>query len=580
MMRFNILLRNFIYYALIIIFTTLIVILIASRELKKSNIQSLELSLLKQSQLIAASTTDLAIQGEYASADSVIKELAKNINTRITIIRIDGKVIGESEFASEKMEDYTSRPEFIQAVQTGVGKIIRFSKTTNQDMLYVAIPILKNNKPIAVIRTSSYLSELHKNLRMVNKKIIYSAIILTVLALLLAILSSRGLTKPIRVITNVAERIKNGDFNSRIISRRTDEIGRLSSSINEMAESLDKLFNSLTVEREEIRTILSSMTEGLIILDDKDRVILANDNFKNMISDFSGIIEGKYYWEVLQNSEFVDLIKQTNLTNIRQSREIEFKSKFYLANANVVTKTRDKKMVVVLHDITGFKNLAKVKSDFVANVSHELKTPLTSIKGFAETLAKESGKKYRKLVEPIQRNAERLINIVQDLLSVSELERKDEELHIEQVDLSVMLANIKKIFLSRIKEKRISFKSELSDDARFIKGDPFLIEQMLVNLIDNAIKYNVEKCKIRIKSYVNDNNIIIEIEDTGIGIAQEHLPRIFERFYVIDKSRSRKLGGTGLGLSIVKHIVLSHNGKIDVESELGKGTKFVITLPT
>ncbi len=477
------------------------------------------------------------------------------------------------------MEDHTSRPEFIQAVQSGAGKIIRFSKTTNQNMLYVAIPLYKNNKPIAVIRTSSYLYEINRNLHSVNMKIIYSAIILTVLALLLAVLSSRGLTKPIRVITNVAERIKNGDFNSRIISKRRDEIGRLSSSINEMAESLDKLFNGLTEEREEIKTILSSMTESLVVLDDKGRIVLANDNFKNIVGESASIIEDKYYWQVVQNSNFVDLVKQTNLTNTQQSYEIGFKDKIYLANANVVTKTREKRIVVVLHDITDFKKLAQVKSDFVANVSHELKTPLTSIKGYAETLSEETGRKYKKLIEPIERNAERLINIVQDLLTVSELERKEEEVHVEQIDLSVMLANIKKIFAAKMKEKRISLKYEINDDTRFIEGDSFLIEQMLVNLIDNAIKYNVEKGKIGIKSYVSGNNVVIEIEDTGIGIAPEHLPRIFERFYVIDKSRSRRLGGTGLGLSIVKHIVLSHNGKIDVQSEIGKSTKFIITLP-
>lgn len=578
-MRFNILLRNFIYYALIIVFTTLIITIIASREYKKNYLNTLELSLQKQAEIIGADIKDLVLNGQYLQVNLIINEIAKKTNTRITVIRIDGRVIGESDQDLKTMEDHSSRPEFIQAMKFGVGRQIRYSETTKREMMYIAILLLQNNKPIIVIRTSAYLSEIQKTISAVNKKIIYSAIVLTILALLLAILSSRNLTKPIRIITKVAERIKNGEFDSRIVLKRKDEIGRLSSSINEMAESLDNLFSTLKAEREEIKSILSSMTEGLIVLDEKEKIVLANDNFRTIVGLTEDNIQGKYYWEVIKNMQFSDLVKEIKETGIRQNKEIELNNKLYSANGALALKAKDRKTIIVLHDITEIKNLERLKSDFIANVSHELKTPLTSIKGFAETLEQEGGKKYQKFAETIRRNADRLINIVQDLLMISELERKEEKIQIEQINLKEMFGNIKKLFSAKIKEKKLKYQVTISDEANILNGDPFLVEQMLTNLIDNAIKYNIEKGKIFITASRIENNIKIMVEDTGIGIGQEHLSRIFERFYVIDKSRSRRLGGTGLGLAIVKHIVLSHNGKIEVESEVGKGTKFIITFP-
>jgi two-component system, OmpR family, phosphate regulon sensor histidine kinase PhoR len=578
-MRMNILLRHFIYYALIIVFTTLIITIIASREYKKNYLNTLELSLQKQAEIIGVDIKDLALNGQYSQVNTIINEIAKKNNTRITVIRIDGQVIGESDQDIKTMEDHSSRPEFIQAIKSGFGRQIRYSETTKREMMYIAIPLLQNNKPIVVIRTSAYLSEIQKTISAVNKKIINSAIVLTILALLLAVLSSRNLTKPIRVITSVAERIKKGEFDSRIVLKRKDEIGRLSSSINEMAESLNELFSTLKAEREEIKSILSSMAEGLIVLDEKEKIALANDNFKAIVGFAEDNIQGKYYWEVIKNMQFSDLVKEIKETGIRQNKEIELNNKLYSANGGLALQAKDRKTIIVLHDITEIKNTERIKSDFIANVSHELKTPLTSIKGFAETLEQESGKKYKKFAETIRRNADRLINIVQDLLVISELERKEEKIQIEQINLKEMFNNIKKLFSAKLKIKKLKYQVTISDEVNILNGDPFLIEQMLTNLIDNAIKYNVEEGKIIVTASKIDNNIKIIVEDTGIGIGQEHLSRIFERFYVVDKSRSRRLGGTGLGLSIVKHIVLSHNGKIEVESEVGKGTRFIITLP-
>lgn len=576
-MKLNITIKQFIYYALIIITTTIIIAVIASKEYKNHYLAELASDLHKQAKIVTIDISSLLLKSKFTSLDSFISLIAKENNVRITVISKTGKVIADSDQDEQFMEDHSTRPEFIQALKFGYGKQIRYSKTTRQNMLYVAIPIVNNNEHIAVVRVSTYLSQINQHIVKVYKKIFISAVILSALALLLAFLTSRSLTQPLQTLTKIAERIKNGEFQTRIVSNRQDEIGRLTAVINSMAESLNNLFDKIDSEREEIKSILSLMIEGLVVIDDKDKIILANDNFKIIVNALSNNIIDKYYWQVISSPQFSDFIKTVKTSGVIVNKEIEINNRTYLVNGNYASKIE--KTIITLHEITEKKKLEKMKSDFIANISHELKTPLTSIKGFAETLEESASKKYRQFAQAIRRNADRLINIVQDLLVLSDLERPESKLETESINLKEMLDNIQKVFIKQIKQKKIKVNIEIDDTAQIVNGDPFLIEQLFNNLIDNAIKYNIEKGKINIKAIKIDNNIQITIEDTGIGIAQEHLDRIFERFYVVDKSRSRKLGGTGLGLAIVKHIVLSHNGEIKVESEVGKGTRFIIILP-
>jgi two-component system phosphate regulon sensor histidine kinase PhoR len=235
--------------------------------------------------------------------------------------------------------------------------------------------------------------------------------------------------------------------------------------------------------------------------------------------------------------------------------------------------------VVILYDITEMKNVEKIKKDFVVNVSHELRTPLTAIKGFVETLEESVEDENRNFVEIIKRNTDRLINIVEDLLVLSELEEKGTTLELEELQLKEMVERILKIFEPRMKEKGLGLELHVKGSAPRIMADAFKLEQALINLIDNAVKYT-EKGTIAISLRYQDSQVMIEIKDTGIGIPEEHIPRLFERFYVVDKSRSKRLGGTGLGLSIVKHIVLLHNGTLQVKSLPSQGTTFSISLPT
>ena len=289
------------------------------------------------------------------------------------------------------------------------------------------------------------------------------------------------------------------------------------------------------------------------------------------------LVKGKLYWEVLRKASFDELVKKVGSEKNSIVDEIELNNRTFLCSATFCSNKEE--IVVTLHDITKIKDLEKTKKDFVTNVSHELRTPLTAIKGFVETLQDTNNDdENQHYLNIIKRHTDRVIRIVNDLLLLSELEGNSDSLELEDVNLQDLIENILKIFEQRLNEKNLVLKFNADRDLPVIKADPFKLEQVFINLVDNAVKYT-ESGEVVISLSRNKEIVKIEIQDTGICIPREHLSRIFERFYVVDSSRSRKLGGTGLGLSIVKHIVLLHKGKIDVQNITGTGTNFIVTLP-
>lgn len=584
MRRMGIMWKQFLRYFFIIVITASLIVFLASREIKKHYLTTLESNLEHQAELVKRMVTDLMTSEDVKEIDALVKVIGKKINTRITIIKKDGMVIGDSEKDPYKMENHSTRPEIIQALQDTVGSKIRYSSTIKENMLYVAIPIKENDKMLGVVRTSSFIPEIKKSLGTINQKIIYTTIVLAIFALLFSILSSRTFTKPIKEIANAAEKIKNGNFATRTFTKRKDELGELSNALNEMARELQRLFTNLNLEREELQAILSSMVEGLVVINKDGKIVLSNKQFLDIINVFNGkqIIE-KTYWEIFQNIEINNFIKSIFQDGRAKICEVRLGENIYLVSGCLTSDTIEKKLIIVLHNITEIKQVEKVKADFIANVAHELKTPLTSIKGYTETLEHElvstfAATKQLHFLKIIKRNTDRLINIVSDLLILSNLESNQQSMEIKKVALKEIIADTVKIFDEQLKEKKLTLDINVSQKIPKMNADPFLIEQMLINLIDNAIKYT-EKGIITLKVYQISDEIIIQVQDTGIGIPGKDILRIFERFYVVDKSRSREFGGTGLGLSIVKHIVLAHKGKIDVESEIGKGSKFIITFP-
>lgn len=510
----------------------------------------------------------------YREMDAFLKSFTGKIQERITVIDKGGTVLADSEKDPATMESHKMRPEVIDALSAGVGKSMRFSVTLEEEMLYVALPIEQNSKVLGIVRMSIPLRQINSLLYELQLRIIIAIAIITLLSIGIAFLLSRGLSKPVSTLVQAAKNLAKGAFYTRVYLQAGGELKELETSFNEMAGKMEGLFGSLSRRNEELDTIVSSIQEILLVLDKDGRIKLTNESFKKALDNEE--VQDKFYWEVMRCPDFSELIKKVMEERKNHIQEIEFRDKNYLCSVTFLSSKEE--MVAVLYDITELKNLEQMKKDFVANMSHELRTPLTAIKGFVETLEEEEEIKNTQYLEIIKRHTDRLMNIVNDLLVLSELEQTGSALVIENVNLVSLAENILKVFEQGAKEKGIELKLSAREGLKTIQADPFKLEQMFINLLDNAIKYT-EKGDVSISLKQEGSKSIIEIQDTGIGIPGSHLPRIFERFYVVDKSRSKKLGGTGLGLSIVKHIVLLHGGTIDVESSLGTGTKFIITLP-
>ncbi|MBN1384779.1 MAG: HAMP domain-containing protein [Elusimicrobia bacterium] len=513
---------------------------------------------------------------KFEELDALIKELGKEINTRITVILSNGMVVADSEENPGLMENHRTRPEIMDAVESGFGKSIRYSTTLEKEMLYVALPINSgdNKKVLAVLRISLFLSDINVLLNKLKIDILKISIAIIIISVLVALFFSSSLSKPIGELMTASHKIASGDFDTKVLFKSKDELSRLADSFNNMSEQMKRMFEKLSQQKDELNNIISSIQEALLLIDKDGQILLFNDSFKELSGN--QIVEKKYYWEVLRVPEFGDLIKRVTIQKKSLVQEIMLNNQVYLCSVAFLSNQQE--MVVLFHNITDLKNLEKIKRDFVTNVSHELRTPLTAIKGFTETLEEGVDGKNRHYVDVIKGHTERLIRIVQDLLMLSELEEKGNKLELKDINLVNIMENISRLFIPKAKDKNLEFKVNIDKNVANIKADSFKLEQILINLIDNAIKYT-EKGGIEVFVKLKDESVVFDITDTGIGIPNEYLPRIFERFFVVDKSHSRKLGGTGLGLSIVKHIVQLHNGKIDIESTVGKGTKFVITLP-
>ncbi|MCG2714695.1 MAG: cell wall metabolism sensor histidine kinase WalK [Candidatus Marinimicrobia bacterium] len=510
---------------------------------------------------------------EIDQLDEYVKKLGKRISTRITVIDRSGAVLSDSENDPGKMENHGYRAEIKDAFQGNMGRFIRFSKTMQQTMLYVATPIEKNGNIIAVLRTSLYLSDVDNLLNTLRIRIINITLIVILFVLIGVLIYSNNLYRPVKELVAASRKIADGDFNTRVILKRKDDFKKLAETFNMMTRKLKDSFEEISLQRDQLKTIISSVHSGLFVIDKDDRVILHNDSFKN-ISKTEEIAK-KHYWEVLRDPDLLNLIKNVRQSGNDTTSEINIGSKTYLCSVSHIPANEE--IVIIFHDISEIMRLQQLKKDFIVNISHELRTPLTAIKGFVETLEDDFIPENKRYLEIIERHTDRLINIVNDLLLLAEIE-DNSQLQIEEVNIAQMQTDLIKLFAEKTDTKNLQLEWEIADELSTISCDPFKLEQVLINLLDNAVKYT-DKGKIKIRFSQISNNTLIEIEDTGIGISKKHLSRIFERFYTVDKSHSRQLGGTGLGLSIAKHIVLLHNGRIDVESTPGTGTTFSIWLP-
>ena len=413
--------------------------------------------------------------------------------------------------------------------------------------------------------------------------VLVTAALVTVAAGVVSYMIALGATRPMSDLTYALRRLSAGEFDVRVRTAKRGRFRELGDSFNEMAFRTQELVAELTNQREALNTVIASIQEGLAVLDSSGAIVLANESFRRICADQN--VVGKRYWEAIRDPHVAELVKSVGPGQSTSTRRCDLGGRDYVCSAGFLPAAE--RLVLTLHDVTEINRTAEVKRDFVQNVSHELRTPLTAIKGFAETMQPTIDPVNRPYLETIIRNTDRLVSLVQDLLTLSELEEHGIELQLEDVDLKEIAGQMLRLFEKRARDKGIELKLSAPDTDNSLRADRFKLEQVFINLLDNAIKYT-EKGEVEVilgrdsgvgRDASSVGRAVIKVRDTGPGIAPEHLPRLFERFYVVDKGRSRQLGGTGLGLSIVKHIVLLHSGEISVESTPGAGTTFRITLP-
>ncbi|MDF1592478.1 MAG: ATP-binding protein [Desulfobacterales bacterium] len=524
-----------------------------------------------------------------SAIDFSCKAIGRRTGTRMTVILPDGEVVGDTDETPQNMDNHGRRPEILQAMKEGLGSSIRYSRTFRLDMMYVAIPFQKEGSTAAVIRTALPVSFVDEALKGVRNKIALGGLMVALLTAVASLFVSRYISRPIEEIKKGAEHFARGELKYRLPHTGTAELSSLARSLNQMAGQIEEKIKTIVHQRAELEAVLSSMVEGVVAIDQDERVLNVNAAAARMFNGNVGSLQGRLIQEVIRNAELQQFVRNALAGGRYMESDIILRKNNERVISASGTPLQDaagspRGILVVLHDVTRLRKLENMRRDFVANVSHEIKTPLTTIKGFVETLlqgAVDNHQETERFLGIIAKHVDRLNSIVDDLLSLSRIEQEGEkkEIRFETVGLKRVLGNAVQICQTKAGEKNISL--DLNCDKGFTALlDPALFEQAAVNLIDNAIKFSQAGRTVTISCEKSDGSeIAIHFKDHGIGIPRQHLDRLFERFYRVDTSRSRNLGGTGLGLAIVKHIVQAHGGRITVESAPGAGSVFSIFLP-
>jgi two-component system, OmpR family, phosphate regulon sensor histidine kinase PhoR len=536
--------------------------------------------------LISLNLRDVNIDSLNASSLNIYDQ---QIGARYTLIDTAGKVIADTRENAAGMENHRKRPEFIEALSGKSGFDKRYSHTKQTHYLYFAVPVFdKAGKVKAALRTSVDIDTVEENFSSTYYSVIMVGIGVVLLVSLIALFASKNITKPLVDLEKAAQRFSTGDFSEKIYPPKNKDLRALAESLNLMAQQLDEKLNIIGEQKNIQQAVLKSMKGGVLAVDYDEKVLLINETAKQILSVTAADVKDKTLQEIVRISEIHKFFKkiineggalQTEIVIQREGDKV-----LQLSGTALYDQSNNRiGVLVVINDISDLKHLDNLKRDLVANVSHELKTPITTIKGFVELLREgeiKEPEKSRKFLEIIYNHTERLNAIVEDLLTLSRLEQggAERDLRFEARKLKPVLKSVEDEYGFKAKEKSIDISLKC-DDELSAKIDQTLIRQALGNLLDNALKYSEKKTKVEMRAFGENGFVVIEVEDEGFGIAKEHFPRLFERFYRIEKSRSRDEGGTGLGLSIVKHIAQIHGGTVEVESELNKGSIFRIKFP-
>ncbi len=537
----------------------------------------------------SAGASHEAFRNNFPELNALCETVGQAFETRISLILSSGQVIGDSMENPANMDNHANRPEIRAALSGQIGVSTRYSCTLDKDMMYVSIPVKHENQIWGVVRASTSVTTIQQILNVLSKKIVSGGLLVSLFAAIISFAVSYRINRPLEEIRQGAVRFANGDLSHRLYVSGSQEISTLAEAMNRMASQLDERIETVTRQHSELEAVLSSMIEAVIVVDQEEHIVRCNHAAGRLFGFHGATVAQRHIQEVIRNVNIHRFVK-TTLANHAPVEEVIVlhtgNERFLRAHGTLlrVAEGRMTGVLLVFHDITRLKELENMRRDFVANVSHELKTPITSINGFVETLqdgAINDPENASRFLGIIARNAKRLNSIIEDLLALSKIEQEEGkgQLLLRRDNITHVLETAAAACEKKAQEKGI--RIEVSSDAPLMANmNADLLEQAVINLLDNAIKYSNPQGRISVQAAQAEEEIVITVKDSGCGIPAEHLPRLFERFYRVDKARSRKLGGTGLGLAIVKHIVQAHSGTVAVESLPGKGSLFTIKLPS
>jgi two-component system, OmpR family, phosphate regulon sensor histidine kinase PhoR len=506
---------------------------------------------------------------------------------RVTVIDNAGRVLADSQHDPETMENHSNRPEIQQAFASGAGQSVRHSATLGRDLVYRAVRCEQPSGPPVVIRMALPLAEVDASVAELRRRIYIASFVVLLLGSVISLIYFRVFAARVERLKDFSRRVAEGDFRPLPTERPRDELADLADSLNETAAWMDRTIHSLSGERNRSSAILRSMVEGVAVIDAQEKLVFCNRAFSEIWNLESAAVEGRPVIEAVRNSDLLGLIRRALrgeeglrsdiAMGIVQQRNFSVTATPVLALEGALAGDKPNGAVVVLHDVTELRRLERVRHDFVANVSHEFKTPLTAIQGFAETLlsgALEDPRNNRRFLEIIRDHATRLAVLTDDLLKLARIEAGKLEVQFVPVQLADVIERCAETTLLKAGRKKITLETDVPPNLPVVHGDASLLRDVVQNLLDNAVQYTSEGGRVRISATAGPREAVVTVDDTGIGIPLADQERIFERFYRVDAARSREAGGTGLGLSIAKHIVEAHGGRLWVESEVGRGSKF------
>jgi two-component system phosphate regulon sensor histidine kinase PhoR len=507
------------------------------------------------------------------SLQQMAEEEARITETRTTIIARDGLVLADTEADPKTMENHAGRPEVAAALKGNTGAATRLSHTVGVEFLYVAVP--SGDK---VVRLAYPLATLRKHLEDIRSTLLRGTALALLFALALAIAVAQNISTRLKRIVRFAEQVAAGDLSARIAERSGDEIAQVAMALDKTARRLEENFAAVRESRLQLEALLNSMTDGVIAVSPEMKVLWANQAINRMIHQTPRI--GVPVTELIRHPDFLSALR-TALGSKQRETAIAASLVGRRSFSITAEPLPDGGVVSVLHDISEIERVEKTRRDFIANVSHELRTPLTSIRGYAETLldSKEIGNgDAREFLQVIRRNAERMARLTEDLLVLARVESGEEKLDLRPHPARQLVADAASSMQESARAAEVEISLGTIPEAEVL-ADSYAIHQVFANLISNALRYAQSGRRVLIGAEEHPGTVEFYVQDFGPGIASEHLPRIFERFYRVDKARSRETGGTGLGLAIVKHIVLNHGGTVRVESSVGHGSTFFFSLP-